>query len=217
MSHSILLCYRPLTTLGLALGMLALSISALADEPGQTIPDPGFRPESEYAAAFLDTTGKATIAVLPTLIRRVDRTAHSFESQEQVIAFLNESGIARAVTKSRRVDLGPLQRPSQWEIFEYGAESIAANLDGYDTGADYALVMEILVPGDQVVFGIEVYILNRQGQSAFSFLLNSHHQMFSDAKLVAKDSSEGARSKMIENATRIGLMALKAQIERARE
>jgi hypothetical protein len=197
--------------------MLALSISALADEPGQTIPDPGFRPESEYAAAFLDTTGKATIAVLPTLIRRVDRTAHSFESQEQVIAFLNESGIARAVTKSRRVDLGPLQRPSQWEIFEYGAESIAANLDGYDTGADYALVMEILVPGDQVVFGIEVYILNRQGQSAFSFLLNSHHQMFSDAKLVAKDSSEGARSKMIENATRIGLMALKAQIERARE
>lgn len=217
MSHSILLCYRPLTTLGLALGMLALSISALADEPGQTIPDPGFRPESEYAAAFLDTTGKATIAVLPTLIRRVDRTAHSFESQEQVIAFLNESGIARAVTKSRRVDLGPLQRPSQWEIFEYGAESIAANLDGYDTGADYTLVMEILVPGDQVVFGIEVYILNRQGQSAFSFLLNSHHQMFSDAKLVAKDSSEGARSKMIENATRIGLMALKAQIERARE
>jgi hypothetical protein len=203
--------------LGLALGMLALSISALADEPGQTIPDPGFRPESEYAAAFLDTTGKATIAVLPTLIRRVDRTAHSFESQEQVIAFLNESGIARAVTKSRRVDLGPLQRPSQWEIFEYGAESIAANLDGYDTGADYTLVMEILVPGDQVVFGIEVYILNRQGQSAFSFLLNSHHQMFSDAKLVAKDSSEGARSKMIENATRIGLMALKAQIERARE
>jgi len=217
MSHSILLCYRPPANLSLVLGMLTLSILALADEPGQTIPDPGFRPESEYAATFLDAAGTATIAVLPTLVRRVDRTAHSFESQEQVVAFLNESGIAKAVTKSRRIDLGSLRRPSQWEIFEYGAESIAANLEGYETGADYTLVMELLVPGDQAIFGIEVYILNRQRQSAFSFLLNSHHQMFSDAKLVAKDSSERARSQMIENATRIGLMALEAQIERARE
>jgi hypothetical protein len=128
MSHSILLCDRPLATLGLVLGMLALSLLALADEPRQTITDPGFRPESEYAATFLDAAGTATIAVLPTLVRRVDRTAHSFESQEQVVAFLNESGIAKAVTKSRRIDLGSLQRPSQWEIFEYGAESIAANL-----------------------------------------------------------------------------------------
>lgn len=213
MSHSVVLCYRPLATLGLALGILASSAAALADEPGRTISDPGFRPESEYAAAFLDATGTATIAVLPTLVRRIDRTAHSFESQEQVIAFLNESGIAKAVPKSRRVDLGPLRRPSQWEIFEYGAESIAANLEAYETGADYTLVMELLVPGDQAIFGIEVYIMNQQGQSAFSFLLNSHHQMFSEAKLVAKDASESARSKMLENATRIGLMALKAQIE----
>jgi hypothetical protein len=77
--------------------------------------------------------------------------------------------------------------------------------------------MEILVPGDNEVFGIEVYVLDRQGRSAFSFLLNSHHQLFVDAKLVAKNSSEEAREKMIGNATRVGLVALEAQIEQARE
>lgn len=217
MNQMALLCYRLLVTWSLAVGLVACSNSVLADEPGQTISDPGFRPDSEYAADFLDTLGTAEIAVLPTLVRRVDRTAHSFASQQQIVAFLNESGIATADAKSRRINLGPLRRPSQWEIFQYGAESIAAKLEGYETGADYTLVMELLVPGDREIFGIEVYIVGRQGQSAFSFLLNSHHQIFADANLFAKNSSEASREKMIENATRVGVMALKAQIEQARE
>jgi len=215
MNQLSILWSRLSATWGLALGALAVSMSIFADEPGQTISDPGFRPESAYAADFLDAVGNTKIAVLPTLIRRVDRTAHSFASQAQIVAFLNEAGIATAVTKPRRIDLGPLRRPSQWEIFQYGAESIAANLGDYETGADYTLVMELLVPDDQSVFGVEVYIVDRQGQSAFSFLLNSHHQMFSDAKLFASKSSEDARNKMIEHATRVGLEALVAQIELA--
>ncbi len=195
--------------------MAAFSLSTLAHEPEQTIPDPGFRPDCEHAAAFLDSVGTATIAVLPTLVRRTDRTAHSFASQQQIVAFLNDSGIGAAVTKSRRIDLGRLKRPSQWQIFEYGAESVAAKLEGYEIDADYALVMEVLVPGNDEVFGIEVYIVDPQGENAFSFLLNSHHEMFNDAKLVASNSTEAARSEMIANATRIALAALKAQIEQA--
>ncbi len=201
----------------LALGMLALSMSILADEPEQTIPDPGFRPESEYAEIFLDAVGTAKIAVLPTLVRRSERTAHSFASQQQIVAFLNEHSIAAASTKPLRIDLGPVRRPSQWEIFQYGAGSVAAKLEAYETGADYTLVMELLVPDYQAVFGIDVYIVDTQGQSAFSFLLNSHHEMFSDAKLYAKNSSEESRDEMIANATRVGLMALQSQIEQARE
>lgn len=211
------LWYRLLIVWGLTLVMVACSMSILADEPGQTISDPGFRPESEYVAGFLDTIGTATIAVLPTIVRRVDRTAHSFASQQQIVAFLNESGIATATEKPWRIDLGPLRQPSQWEIFQYGAESIAATLESYQTGADYTLVMEFLVPNDQAIFGIEVYVIDRQGQSAFSFLLNSHHQIFADAKLFAKDSSQASRDKMIENGTHAGLVAFQAQIGQARE
>ena len=217
MSTQIISSRSPLTALCLALGMLLCPLSGLADEPEHTISIPGFRPESNHASAFLDTVGTAKIAVLPTLVRRVDRTAHSFSSQQQIVEFLTESGIANAGSQSQRIDLGPLRRPSQWEIFEYGTQSIKEKLEDFGTDADYVFVMELLVPNDQAVFGIEVYILDQQGRSSFSFLLNSHHQLFIDAKLFATNTSEAARSQMIENATRVGLMALEAQIQQARE
>lgn len=205
-------------TLGciLALVIAGLPAAVLADEPGRTIPDPGFRPDSEYADIFVANAANSRILVLPTLVRREGRTAHSFASQRQIVAFLNESGIIEATAKIRRIDLGPLRRPSQWEIFEYGILRIAENLDGWETGADYTLVMELLVPTAHEVFGIEVYILDSQGDNAFSFLLNSHHAMFADAKLKAGDSSEAARSKMIEKATLVALKALEAQVSQQR-
>lgn len=209
--------FRSLPTWGLFILLAAFSISIFADEPKQTISDPGFRPPSEYAAGFIDTPCTATIAILPTLVRRTERTAHSFTSQDQITGFLNESGIATAVTKPLRIDLGPLRRASQWQIFEYGLASIADKIRGYETDANYTLIMELLVPDPESVFGIEIYIIDPQGRSAFSFLLNSHHALFADARLVARNSSEAAREQMIEHATRIGLLALEAQIQQARE
>ena len=103
MNQPITPCSRLLATWALAIGTLTFSMSIFAHELAQTIPDPGFRPQSEYAAAFLDTVGAAKIAVLPTLVRRTTRTAHSFESQQQIIAFLNESGISTALTNPRRI------------------------------------------------------------------------------------------------------------------
>ena len=96
MKRSTIPYFRRMATSSLALGMLALSMNILADEPDQTVPDPGFRPESEYAEIFLDSVGTTTIAVLPTLVRRSERTAHSFASQQQIVAFLNEYAIAEA-------------------------------------------------------------------------------------------------------------------------
>ena len=188
----------------------------VADEPTQTIADPGFRPQNGRAPEFVEALGVTRIVVLPTIVRRKERTAHSFASQEQIVAYLNAQGLAIAKTGPRRVDLGPLRRPSQWEIFQAGEHAIAEILTTYDTGGDYTLIMELLVPGNQAVFGIEVYIVDRHGQSVFSFLLNSHHEMFAAAKLEAENSSEEARMEMIRNATQVGLEALKRQIEHVR-
>lgn len=189
---------------------------AFADEPEHTTPFPGYRPPSEYAQSFLDTVDTATIAVLPTIVRRDDRTAHSFASQGRVVTYLNETGLATATSKSRRVKMPQMQRVSQWELFEYGMRTVADAIEGYRTDADYTLVMEILLPVDHAVFGIEVYILDQQGENAFSFLLNEHHEMFVDAKLYARSSSEDARIKMIAAATEVGLDALTRQIDMAR-
>ena len=78
--------------------------------------------------------------------------------------------------------------------------------------------MEILFPpGNQYVFGVHVFILDRNGENAFSFLLNSHHRSFVDANMVVEDSSEAAHTHAIEKATQLGLAALSAQIELSRE
>ena len=194
---------------------IALAFSAAggaADQPGQTIPDPGYRPDTYFEPALAAELDTATFAVLPTIVRRAERSACSYDSQAQILEFLDELGIA-AVRKPRRIDLGPARRPSQWEMFQYGARSVSDTLRSYDTGTDYTLVMEILVPESQAVFGIEVYIVNQEGQHMLSFLLNSHHQMFADAGLVARNSSEDARNEMIAKATAVGLAALQQQLD----
>jgi hypothetical protein len=205
----------PLIIAVLAMALVSVS-SAAADQPTQTTPEPGFRPDQYCVPGFTDTLDSATVAVLPTIVRRVERTAHSFASQQQIVAFLAEMGID-ASKRPRRVDLGPIRRHSQWEMFQYGARTVSESLEAYDTGTDYTLAMEILVPQSQAVFGIEIYIVDQAGKHALSFLLNSHHTVFTDAKLVARNSSEDARNAMIDKATSVGLAALEEQLGQLRE
>ena len=198
--------------------LLALTCSAASShEPTETTPEPGFRPHSEVAPAFLAAVGDTSIDVLPSMVRRLDRTAHSLTSQRQIVEFLSDNDIAQASSRPNRTDLGRLEPGSQWELFQRGLSVVSEAVVTRQATADYVLVMEFLVPGDQEVFGIEIYILDKEGRNAFSFLLNSHHQLFAAAELVARDSSEAARGRMIEDATRAGLVALQAQIDDARE
>ncbi len=212
--HAALRIMFPLVLTTLVLGP---SLTAGGHELDQTVPDPGYRPHSEHMFEFLDERDTSTVLVLPTIVRRDDRSAHSFASQQQLIAELNKHNIVSATEGRRRVDPGRLRRPSQWEIFEATLESVAELSRSGKVDADYVIVLELLVPTGQSVFGIEIYVLDREGRNAFSLLLNSHHQVFSDANLVAADTSELARSQMIEAATRLAVSALAAQIDRARE
>lgn len=200
------------TRLALAIILSALSLSlAQAHEPVMTIPDPGYRPESELASEFSEEIDSAIIAVYPTIVRRIERTAHSLASQAQVVEFLNEQGIGRVIAARHRIDRGRLGPQSQWSVFESGLLAIAEALPGTQVEADYNMVLEILVPGDEAVFGIECYIVDREGENAFSFLLNAHHQMFAAAGLSAGES-QAAREKMISEATAVAMRALTEQL-----
>jgi hypothetical protein len=207
---------RVAITLCLAVALLAALPVAQSHDPVVTIPDPGFRPEGPRESQFLEDLGAASIAVYPTLVRRIERTAHSFPSQEQVIAFLNAQGIGHAVAAGRRLDPGRLNQQSQWLIFEAGLATLAGTVPDSHTSADYHLVLEILVPGDDAVFGIECYLVDREGENAFSFLLNAHHQVFAEAELVAGES-QAARDAMIDKATGVAMRALAAQLASAQE
>ncbi len=213
-NHSTLSRRRAWATTLLA-GLVVLP--ALAHEPGETIDDPGFMPDRERQAAFIEQQGTASVVVLPTILRRAARTGHSMASQEQITRHFSESGIANATTKPWRIDLGSLRRPSQWEIFQASLRSISAELEQKSVEADFVAVLELLFPVDDSVFGIHVFLLDADGGNVFSFLLNSHHHLFAHGELTAEGTSQSARQALVERATAVALEALEAQIALARE
>ena len=218
MTRSLANRFSRVSRLAAAICLVAFSLAALAHETEIKTADPGFRPPSEYAPAFLESLDTATIAVYPTIVRRADRTAHSFASQSQIIDLLNSEKIVTAVAGRRRIDLGKLQGRSQYDLFLEDGQRIAEVQRTHASGAEYLLVMEFLFPvNNQTIFGIQCYVLNSNGETAFSFLLNLHHQLFVDAKLIADGTSEAARAKLMAKATQAGVTALKQQIEQARK
>lgn len=202
----------------IALLLLLFSQAAVPHETTEKLAEPGFRPDSEHAQAFIESLGTATIAVYPTIIRREKRTANSYQSRDQIVALLNESGTLKAVSGAKRVDLGKISGSSQWDLFQTDMQRIAGSAKGWRKDARYHLFMEFAFPvSDSEVFGIQCYILDSNGNNAFSFLLNSHHRSFVDARLIAKNSSEEARTHLLQKATALGVSALQAQIEQLRE
>ena len=201
-----------------AICLVTLPLSVLAHETETTTADPGFRPPSEYAPAFLDSLDTVTIAVYPTIVRRADRTAHSFASQGQIIDLLNKEDFMTAIAGRHRFDFGRLQGRSQWDLFLNDMQRIADVQRSQAFTAEYLLIMEFLFPvNNQAIFGIQCYVLDKTGENVFSFLLNSHHQLFVDANLIAQGTSEAARAKLMAKATQAGVTALKQQIEQARK
>jgi hypothetical protein len=190
----------------------------LAHETQVKVEEPGFRPDSPRATAFIESFDTATIAVYPSIIRRTERTAYSYESRGQIIASLNGNGTISTIVANSRIDMGRIVGRSQWGWFQDGIQAVAREVRRKARDVDYSLVMEFVFPPDnRYVFGVHVFILDRAGENAFSFLLNSHHGSFVDADLVAEDSSEAAHTRVIEKATQLGLAALRAQVDQVRD
>ena len=199
------------------LALAALCLSLPAHETEEKSPYPGFRPECERAPAFIADVKTATVRVYPSVIRTPTNTTYSAASQQQVVAFLNEEKITRAVADDIPVEVGEIQGRGQFDWFQNDMATIGQEVESRGVDADYVLVMEVLFPPQrgsrQSVFGIHCIVLNTEGQNAFSFLLNSHHQMFVDAKMTGEGESDQVRNELIKKATAVGLEALAAQIQ----
>ena len=191
-----------------------LSLNGCLDDSEQTIIGPAYRPHSENATVFRKALETATIAVYPSIVRTLEETSYSVKSQQQIVSLLNDKQITTAVARAIPVDPGVLVSGPQWAIFQNDMHKIADELKRQKSDTNYSLVMAIVFPpGNQSIFGIHCYIINHKGENAFSFLLNSHHPLFVEANLTARNSSETSRAMLIEKATRVGLHALIKQLE----
>ena len=170
---------------------------------------PAYRPASEASGRFIQALEAATVDVYPSVIRTADGNAYSTQSQQQIIDLLNQKQTTRAQSAAGNISLPPLKREAQWALFKQGLHATAASLAGVNRDADYSLLMDfVFAPGNQAIFGIHCYILDRQGNNVFSFLMNSHHKPFVEADLVAGDTSAAARAKLVQKATQVGVTAL---------
>jgi len=201
--------------------MLVLCMNVAGHETEEKMPDPGFRPESEHADAFLAAVTTATIRVYPTIVRTRKGTTFSAASQRQIVTFITSQNVARVSTAPKPIDPGKLEGTFQWEIFQNDMKTIEKAVKTSKSGSDYTLVMVFLVTpipsGGIAVGGIHCYILDAQGENAFSFLLNSHHEQFVEAKLQSDDASEAGMARLAEKSTLVGLRALQGQIRSAKE
>lgn len=202
-----------------ALVVSAAGLSVAADSH-VTENVPGFRPESELAGKFLSDLSSSRIAVLPTVVRTMTTTMTFDAPQKEIVEFMQEHKLGIPEARQVTLDVGELKGRGQFEWFQ-NDEAKLGEIVKKQSGADYYLIPECLVPqtpsGEIVMFGIDVYVLDAEGRNAFSFLLNSHHQMLVDANLMSADSSEEGYEALVMKATDVALDALAQQIEQARK
>ncbi len=198
--------------------LLALSVwgPAAADETEKKLGSPGFRPSSDRAGAFVKAVGSARIAVFPTVVRTVAGTSYDRASQKEIVRLLEDNRLGRGQPSDREIDPGKLKKGFQWAVFQAGMEALGKEVAKAKIQSDYALVVEVLItptPNNGVaVGGIHCYVLDREGANAFSFLLNSHHQMFVDASLKRQDGAAKGQEELVAAAVRTALKALRQQV-----
>ena len=181
---------------------------------------PGFRPQSKLEDSFLEELGSSRIAVFPTLVRTREGTVHSKASQEAVVSFLKENRLGIPEMRATQLDVGKPRGKFQYALFQNDLETIGKAVKK-QSGAKYFMVLEHLVTpipsGGIAVGGIHIFVLDAKGNNAFSFLLNSHHSVFTEAKLESADSSKQSREDLVQNGTKAALSALKQQVKASRE
>jgi hypothetical protein len=206
----------PIASMLAGLALLAC-LPACAHEVGTTLDSPGFRPASEHATAFVQALPSAKIAVLPTILRTAEGTHYLPETADHIAKQLPERGLLSTFALHEKPEIGPLEGHVQWDVFVHDMEQISSFARALNHEADYLLAIEFLITqtrsGGQAIGGIHCYILDAQGRNAFSFLLNSHHKPFVQARLNSQDPSHAARSQLLEKATDVTLQSLSAQLE----
>ena len=166
------------------------------------------------------------MVVFPTVVRRKSTSnddhimSSNKASQQVILKHLTKKNIAESNACMTELDLNWTGGESQWEFFENSMKLMSKQVKQSNPETDYYLALELLIiPGPQNrlgVFGIHVYILDQAGNNAFSFLLNSHHQLFISAELYTEDSSKESIEKLIVKSTQIALQALEQQVQLAK-
>jgi len=200
----------------LVVAALAVTLGCASKSP--KLDYPAYRPEAvgEAERLFRDRLRKTSVVVFPTVVRSFRSTEYDEASRDRIGAFFEAHNLATVHLSEDQVDLSASAAPVQWKLFQQSMSLVAAHLKANPAPAEYAMLVECLVTptkaGGQAVGGLQCYILDAEGRNAFSFLLNSHHRLFVDARLSTGAASEIARANLARRSTDVVVEALRRQL-----
>lgn len=207
------------TTIIITLLAAMATLPLQAHESDKKAGGPGFRPPTQQSVVFAQQVGSAKIAVFPSIVRTVKpeegkvTVEYSSASRDIAIKLMEEHGLGTAHAETTEFDMSEeAENRGQFALFNHSIEMIGKQLDAYEGDADYILVPDIIRVKD-FVWGIQCYILDREGENVFSFLLNSHHQALVDAGLKLEDESEESIARIVAESTKLAMTALHDNVE----
>ena len=167
--------------------------------------------------AFIDSYKESKFIIYPTIIRTPSTTTWSKSLSKQFTQNLNSVENLNIGFSKEKLDPDELKGQAQYQFFQNDMERLGSKIKEKKENIDYCIVPEILFEpqreGTLFVFGIHLFILNKEGENVFSFLLNSHHQLFVEAKLYASNPDENDIEALKQRSLEVAAQAFLLMVE----
>lgn len=200
------------------LGAIKQSIGVELSSLDKYKDNPGFLVESDLNQAFLNSYKESKFIIYPTITRTIDTTNWSELLSETFAQKLKRDENLHISLNKDLLNPGELTGPGQFEFFKNDMESLGNEVRLKKEESDYFIIPEILfapVSNETLfVFGIHVFILDKEGENAFSFLLNSHHELFIDAKLYAYNPNESELEALKQRCLDVGIKTFRLIVDK---
>lgn len=200
------------------LGIEKQAVSSELNSFNKILGIPGFRPESMLGQAFINSYKESKYIIYPTITRTIDTITWSTSLSKQFAQNLKIDENLNISLNESLLNPGELMGKNQYEFFRYDMVRLGNEIKMKNGKIDYFIIPEILFEpernGTLFVFGIHVFILNNEGENAFSFLLNSHHELFTEAKLYAYNPNDNDLKELKKRSLDAALIAFKLMVNR---
>jgi len=187
-----------------------------SSELNKNIGMPGFRPESALDEVFLNSYKESTFIIYPTISRITDTTTWSGLLSEGFAQILKRDENLNIRLDENLLHPGELKGKSQFEFFTNDMAQLGKEIKKKKEQIAYCIIPEIVFEprrqGTLFVFGIHIFILNNKGENVFSFLLNSHHELFVKAKLFAYNPNEKDLEALKQRSLEVGARAFRLMV-----